>query len=118
VAELHSNILKEELFADYLSIWPNKFQNKTNGITPRRWLRFCNPELSEIVTKWLKTDQWTRNLDLLTGLRKVCVHASDLVFLCYYRSHNHNITENFNSLRMMKNFTLSGQQPSWPAKNA
>uniref|UniRef100_A0A0E0CAE3 Alpha-1,4 glucan phosphorylase n=1 Tax=Oryza meridionalis TaxID=40149 RepID=A0A0E0CAE3_9ORYZ len=70
VAELHSNILKEELFADYLSIWPNKFQNKTNGITPRRWLRFCNPELSEIVTKWLKTDQWTSNLDLLTGLRK------------------------------------------------
>ncbi|KAI4965596.1 hypothetical protein ZWY2020_051295 [Hordeum vulgare] len=70
VAELHSNILKEELFADYLSIWPKKFQNKTNGITPRRWLRFCNPELSEIVTKWLKTDQWTSNLDLLTGLRK------------------------------------------------
>ncbi|KAI5003773.1 hypothetical protein ZWY2020_030933 [Hordeum vulgare] len=70
VAELHSNILKEELFADYLSIWPKKFQNKTNGITPRRWLRFCNPELSEIVTKWLKTDHWTSNLDLLTGLRK------------------------------------------------
>jgi hypothetical protein len=81
VAELHSNILKEELFADYLSIWPNKFQNKTNGITPRRWLRFCNPELSEIVTKWLKTDQWTSNLDLLTGLRKVCVHASNLAFM-------------------------------------
>ncbi|TVU36470.1 hypothetical protein EJB05_18406 [Eragrostis curvula] len=70
VAELHSNILKQELFADYVSIWPNKFQNKTNGITPRRWLKFCNPELSEIVTKWLKTDQWTSNLDLLTGLRK------------------------------------------------
>ena len=78
VAELHSNILKQELFADYVPIWPNKFQNKTNGITPRRWLRFCNPELSEIVTKWLKTDQWTSNLDLLTGLRKVCVHASSL----------------------------------------
>ncbi|ONM36384.1 alpha-glucan phosphorylase, H isozyme isoform X1 [Zea mays] len=70
VAELHSNILKQELFADYVSIWPTKFQNKTNGITPRRWLRFCNPELSEIVTKWLKSDQWTSNLDLLTGLRK------------------------------------------------
>ncbi|KAG2593002.1 hypothetical protein PVAP13_5NG629585 [Panicum virgatum] len=70
VAELHSNILKQELFADYVSIWPNKFQNKTNGITPRRWLKFCNPELSEIITKWLKTDQWTSDLDLLTGLRK------------------------------------------------
>nr|CAB3478868.1 unnamed protein product [Digitaria exilis] len=70
VAELHSNILKQELFADYVSIWPTKFQNKTNGITPRRWLKFCNPELSEIITKWLKTDQWTSDLDLLTGLRK------------------------------------------------
>ncbi|XP_025814328.1 alpha-glucan phosphorylase, H isozyme, partial [Panicum hallii] len=70
VAELHSNILKQELFADYVSIWPNKFQNKTNGITPRRWLKFCNPELSEIITRWLKTDQWTSDLDLLTGLRK------------------------------------------------
>ncbi|KAJ3668895.1 hypothetical protein LUZ60_010845 [Juncus effusus] len=70
VAQLHSDILREELFADYVSIWPNKFQNKTNGITPRRWLRFCSPELSSIVTKWLKTDDWITNLDLLTGLRQ------------------------------------------------
>jgi glucan phosphorylase len=83
VAELHSNILKQELFADYVSIWPTKFQNKTNGITPRRWLRFCNPELSEIVTKWLKSDQWTSNLDLLTGLRKVCANASNLASACH-----------------------------------
>ncbi|GKV07990.1 hypothetical protein SLEP1_g19684 [Rubroshorea leprosula] len=70
VAQLHSDILKSELFADYVSIWPTKFQNKTNGITPRRWLRFCNPELSKIITKWLKTDQWVINLDLLVGLRQ------------------------------------------------
>lgn len=70
VAELHSDILKSELFADYVSIWPTKFQNKTNGITPRRWLRFCNPELSHIITKWLKTDQWVTNLDLLRDLRQ------------------------------------------------
>ncbi|XP_051143319.1 alpha-glucan phosphorylase, H isozyme [Andrographis paniculata] len=69
VAQLHSDILKAELFADYVSVWPTKFQNKTNGITPRRWLRFCNPELSHIITKWLKTDQWVTNLDLLTNLR-------------------------------------------------
>ncbi|VVB12667.1 unnamed protein product [Arabis nemorensis] len=41
IAQLHSDILKAVLFSDYVSIWPNKFQNKTNGITPRRWLRFC-----------------------------------------------------------------------------
>lgn len=70
VAQLHSDILKAELFADYVSIWPGKFQNKTNGITPRRWLRFCNPELSHIITKWLKTDQWVTNLDLLANLRQ------------------------------------------------
>ncbi|XP_077238802.1 alpha-glucan phosphorylase 2 isoform X2 [Tasmannia lanceolata] len=70
VAQLHSDILKSDLFADYVSIWPNKFQNKTNGITPRRWIRFCSPELSNIITKWLKTDGWITNLDLLSGLRQ------------------------------------------------
>ncbi|XVF05389.1 hypothetical protein REPUB_Repub05bG0167700 [Reevesia pubescens] len=70
VAQLHSDILKAELFADYVSIWPTKFQNKTNGITPRRWLRFCSPELSNIITKRLKTDLWVTNLDLLSGLQK------------------------------------------------
>lgn len=70
VALLHSNILKDELFQDYYSLWPEKFQNKTNGITPRRWLRFCSPELSAIITKWLKTSKWVTNLDLLTGLRQ------------------------------------------------
>ncbi|XWS53043.1 hypothetical protein CRYUN_Cryun11dG0124100 [Craigia yunnanensis] len=76
VAQLHSDILKAELFADYVSIWPTKFQNKTNGITPRRWLRFCSPELSKIITKWLKTDQWVTNLDLLSGLQKFADKAA------------------------------------------
>ncbi|KAE8039207.1 hypothetical protein FH972_011637 [Carpinus fangiana] len=75
VAQLHSDILKSELFADYVSIWPTKFQNKTNGITPRRWLRFCSPELSNIITKWLKSEQWVTNLDLLAGLRKFADNA-------------------------------------------
>lgn len=75
VAQLHSDILKAELFADYVSIWPKKFQNKTNGITPRRWLRFCSPALSNIITKWLKTDQWVTNLDLLVGLREFAENA-------------------------------------------
>lgn len=82
VAQLHSDILKSELFADYVSIWPTKFQNKTNGITPRRWLRFCSPELSNIITKWLKTDEWVHNLDLLGGLRKVRI--KNIFFLPLY----------------------------------
>lgn len=87
VAQLHSDILKSELFADYVSVWPTKFQNKTNGITPRRWLRFCSPELSQIITKWLKTDQWVTNLDLLADLRQVCyitkLQTNDYLFLSY-----------------------------------
>ncbi|XP_040992139.1 alpha-glucan phosphorylase, H isozyme isoform X1 [Juglans microcarpa x Juglans regia] len=75
VAQLHSDILKSELFVDYVSIWPTKFQNKTNGITPRRWLRFCSPELSSIITKWLKSELWVTNLDQLTGLRKFADNA-------------------------------------------
>ncbi|KAJ4849931.1 hypothetical protein Tsubulata_017853 [Turnera subulata] len=75
VAQLHSDILKAELFSDYVSIWPKRFQNKTNGITPRRWLRFCSPELSNIITRWLKTDKWVTNLDLLVGLREFADNA-------------------------------------------
>ncbi|KGN47109.1 alpha-glucan phosphorylase, H isozyme [Cucumis sativus] len=75
VAQLHTDILKAELFEDYVTIWPKKFQNKTNGITPRRWLRFCNPDLSTIITKWLETEEWVTNLDLLVGLRKIADNA-------------------------------------------
>nr|POE70055.1 alpha-glucan phosphorylase, h isozyme [Quercus suber] len=60
---------------DNVSPWPTKFQNKTNGITPCRWLRFCSPDFSSIITKWLKTEEWITNLDLLTGLRQFADNA-------------------------------------------
>ena len=50
VAALHSEILKNDLFADWYAIWPERFQNKTNGITQRRWLGLCNPELCQLIT--------------------------------------------------------------------
>jgi glycogen phosphorylase len=52
-------------------MWPEKFQNKTNGVTPRRWIRFCNQELSKILTKWLGTEDWVLQTERLTELRKV-----------------------------------------------
>jgi hypothetical protein len=52
-------------------MWPTKFQNKTNGVTPRRWIRFCNPELSTIISKWIGSDDWILNTDELAGLKKV-----------------------------------------------
>lgn len=118
VAQLHSDILKAELFSDYVSVWPTKFQNKTNGITPRRWLKFCNPELSGIITKWLKTDQWVNNLNLLVNLRKVRIiifpfnyHILGGVFLL------DALTMFSQSLLTMQNYKLSGQQLNWQANN-
>jgi starch phosphorylase len=49
VAELHSEILKRDLFRDWYAVYPERFQNKTNGITPRRWLGLSNPELTELL---------------------------------------------------------------------
>ena len=51
VAALHSEILKKDLFADWYAVWPERFQNKTNGITQRRWLGLCNPELSMLFSQ-------------------------------------------------------------------
>ncbi|CAH9099477.1 unnamed protein product [Cuscuta epithymum] len=70
VAEIHSEIVKEDVFNDFYKLWPEKFQNKTNGVTPRRWIRFCNPGLSNIITKWIGTDDWVLNTEKLAELRK------------------------------------------------
>lgn len=70
VAEIHSDIVKEDVFNDFYKIWPDKFQNKTNGVTPRRWIRFCNPALSNIITKWIGTDDWVLNTEKLSELRR------------------------------------------------
>lgn len=53
------------LLQDFVKIFPEKFQNKTNGVTPRRWLAFCNPELSALITETLGSDAWMKELDLL-----------------------------------------------------
>ncbi|VAI22114.1 unnamed protein product [Triticum turgidum subsp. durum] len=70
VAEIHSEIVKQDVFNSFYEMWPTKFQNKTNGVTPRRWIRFCNPELSTIISKWIGSDDWILNTDKLAGLKK------------------------------------------------
>lgn len=70
VAEIHTQILKDSVLADWYSIYPDRFQNKTNGITQRRWLALCNMELSALITELLGTDQWMVNLDMLKELEK------------------------------------------------
>jgi len=69
VAAIHSQIVIDEVFNDFYKLWPDKFQNKTNGVTPRRWLSFCNPELSSVITKWLGSEEWVLDTKQLAGLR-------------------------------------------------
>ncbi len=75
VAALHTKLLKNRLLKDFADLYPEKFNNKTNGITPRRWLLGCNPELSELVTS-VVGEKWITDLSLLRGLEKVANDSS------------------------------------------
>ncbi len=70
VAALHTALLKKHLFPHFDTLYPGKFQNKTNGITPRRWLLKSNPRLSAAITEKLGSVAWAKDLDLLKGLEK------------------------------------------------
>jgi glycogen phosphorylase len=71
VAALHTALLKKDLFPDFDALYPGKINNKTNGITPRRWLLACNPRLSELITSKIGHG-WERDLDQLRALERVC----------------------------------------------
>jgi starch phosphorylase len=68
VAALHTKLLKAGLFHDFYELWPEKFNNKTNGVTPRRWLAHCNPDLKSLITETIGND-WTSDLDHLESLK-------------------------------------------------
>jgi len=67
VAELHSRIIREDIFPDLNELYPAKFQNKTNGITPRLWLHTCNPLLSSLISEHIG-ESWIRNLEDIRGI--------------------------------------------------
>ncbi len=69
VAALHTELLKADLFPEFNQLYPGKFNNKTNGITPRRWLLACNPGLSKLITGRIGTG-WEKDLDQLRKLEK------------------------------------------------
>ncbi|MEE1295721.1 MAG: glycogen/starch/alpha-glucan phosphorylase, partial [Bifidobacterium sp.] len=68
VAELHSQLLKDVTLRDFSDIYPKKFTNVTNGVTPRRFIKLANPGLSNLITEGLGTDKWLEDLELLKGL--------------------------------------------------
>ena len=68
VAELHTEILKADVLKEWYQVYPERFQNKTNGITQRRWLGLCNPELSALITEKVGSDAWLTDLSLLEKL--------------------------------------------------
>ena len=74
VAEIHTQILKDDVLKDWYKLYPGRFQNKTNGITQRRWLALCNKELSGLITELLGDDGWVTNLD---NLRELSKYADD-----------------------------------------
>nr|XP_054759260.1 LOW QUALITY PROTEIN: glycogen phosphorylase, brain form-like [Lytechinus pictus] len=77
VAAIHSELIKSSVFKDFYEMYPEKFQNKTNGITPRRWLLMCNPGLSDAIFDKIG-DEWTTDLFQLKSLKQ---HVSDRAFI-------------------------------------
>lgn len=70
VAEIHTGILKKETLKQWYELYPDKFNNKTNGVTPRRWLQYSNPELTEYIDELLGSQDWKHDLSLLKGLER------------------------------------------------
>jgi glycogen phosphorylase len=83
VAELHSKLLAATTLADFAELWPDRFHNVTNGVTPRRFLRLANPRLSALISARLDGDEWLTDLDRLTALVPL---ADDPVFLDRWRA--------------------------------
>lgn len=87
VAALHSELLKKDVLRDFYDLYPQRFSNKTNGVTPRRWIALANPGLAQLITKRIG-DQWLSDLD---QLRKLESHLSDPEFVEEWRQMKHGI---------------------------
>ncbi len=81
VAALHSDLIKRQLFPEFAELWPEKFTNITNGVTPRRWIALSNPELASLLDKEIG-ESWITNMDMLSQLEK---KENDANFLDSFR---------------------------------
>ncbi|AKF05240.1 Glycogen phosphorylase [Sandaracinus amylolyticus] len=83
VSALHTQLLRERMFPELDKFFPGKFKNETNGVTPRRWIQQCNPELAKLITEVVGSDAWVTDLEKLRELEK---HAGDSAFLERFRA--------------------------------
>lgn len=81
VAKIHSEIIQEDIFNHWYKIFPERFQNKTNGITPRRWLQYANREMSRLIEKYIGSG-WTKQLGEIKALEK---YACDPKFITAFQ---------------------------------
>ena len=93
VAELHSELLKQDVLADFYALWPAKFTNVTNGVTPRRWMALANPRLTRFLCRVIGED-WIGNLE---RLREIEIHSEDAGFRREWRFIKRAIKEDFAS---------------------
>jgi starch phosphorylase len=89
VAALHSELLTEGLFKDFYELWPEKFNNKTNGVTPRRWLAMANPSLADLLTENLG-DGWQADLGQLAKLRPLAENGNSAFIERWQLIRQHN----------------------------
>ena len=82
VAALHTELLQQDVLKDFYEMWPHKFSNKTNGVTPRRWVALSNPRLTKLVSSAIG-DHWLKNLDELRRLEPL---AEDAAFAARWRA--------------------------------
>lgn len=75
VAALHTQLLVDGLFSNFYQLWPNKFNNKTNGVTPRRWLSHCNPRLAKVITDKIG-DTWVKDFAEVSNIRRFYDNAA------------------------------------------
>lgn len=90
VAALHTELLKHKVLRDFYELWPEKFNNKTNGVTPRRWLLLSNPKLAQLITQKIGNN-WIKQLD---DLKQLETFADDAEFRNSWRQIKHDNKQN------------------------
>jgi len=98
VADLHTELLKRDVLKDFYELWPRKFSNKTNGVTPRRWMVLSNPQLSDLITEHIG-DGWIKDLAQLKRLEPL---AEDAGFRARWREIKQHNKRSFAALALRR----------------